>query len=58
MQDGKMTSSESELVMLIKQMTTFEIVLPNDNDVVIPTTTKFWVKLKANGTVEKLKVRI
>ena len=31
----------SELVMLIKQMTTFEIVLPNDNDVVIPMTTKF-----------------
>ena len=39
-------------------MTTFEIVLPNDNDVVIPTTTKFRVKLKADGTVEKLKVRI
>ena len=51
-------SLKAELVMLIKKMKTFEPITPTKDDVIIPTTTKFRTKLKADGTVEKLKARV
>ena len=52
-----LASLRVELVLLIKQMNTFKKETPGPHDPIIPTTTKFRTKLKADGTVDKLKTR-
>ena len=47
-----------ELILLIKKMITFKKQQPGPDDPIIPTMTKFRTKLKADGTVDKLKARI
>ena len=51
-------SLKAELDLLINKMKVFEPIKPNEDDPIIPTTTKFRTKIKPDGTVEKLKARI
>ena len=51
-------SLKNELLLLIKQMGTFLKEKPGPNDPIIAVTVKFQAKLKADGTIDKLKARI
>ena len=51
-------SLKTDLTLLIVKMKTFQKENPATDDPIIPTTTKFRTKLKADGTADKLKARV
>ena len=51
-------SFRKELEVLIKKMITFSKEDPEPNEPIIPVTAKARVKIKSDGTVDKLKIRI
>ena len=51
-------SFRKELEVLIKKMGTFTKEEPNPDEPIIPVTAKARVKIKSDGTVDKLKIRI
>ena len=48
----------NELRLLILEKKCFKIMTPDKNEPVIPVTAKCRTKIRADGTVDKLKVRV